>query len=131
MKKILAALILAVTVVVIVPGCYKVATVEIDNTAAVTKTVSISKDLVPVFTKNCSLSGCHTSGGHIPDLSPANAYNSLIKGNYTDNSTPSNSKLYLWLTGNEDIQMPMGAANDPSNINGLVLAWITQGSKNN
>jgi len=27
--------------------------------------------------------------------------------------------------------MPLGAANNPSNINNLMLAWIKQGAKNN
>ena len=131
MKKIIATTVSVIMALLIVPGCYKVATVQVDNSPAVTKTVSFSKDLVPIFSKNCALSGCHASGGQTPDLSSANAYNSLIKGNYTDKTTPSNSKLYLWLTGKEAIAMPMGAANNPSNINGLTLAWITQGAKNN
>ena len=131
MKKIIAITVLVIMVILIVPGCYKVATVEIDNSPAVTTTVSISKDLVPIFSKSCALSGCHSSGGHVPDLSSANAYNSLVKGGYIDKTNPSNSKLYLWLTGKEAIAMPMGATNNPSNINALALAWITQGADNN
>jgi len=46
-------------------------------------------------------------------------------------ATPENSVVYLWLTGKEAISMPAGAANNPSNINALMLAWIKQGAKNN
>jgi hypothetical protein len=114
-----------------VQGCYKATTVKIDNSPAITETVSLSKDLIPIFTKSCALSGCHAAGGQKPDLSSASAYNSLIKGNYVNIATPSGSIIYLWLTGKESVSMPIGAANNPSNVNALTLAWITQGAKNN
>jgi hypothetical protein len=131
MKKIITQIVSGLMVLLVVPGCYKVATVKIDNSPAVTKTVSLSKDIIPIFNKSCALSGCHAAGGHVPDLSATGSYNALTKGNYIDKTTPPNSKLYLWLTGKEAIPMPMGASNDPSNINALTLAWITQGAKNN
>ena len=131
MKKILTTTVLAVMTLLFVPGCYKVATVQIDNAPAITKTVSIDKDIIPIFSRSCALSGCHASGGHVPNLSAANAYNSLINGNYINKATPSSSLLYLWLTGKKAVTMPIGANNNPSNINALVLAWITQGAKNN
>ena len=131
MKKIIAAILSGVMTLLIAPGCYKVTTVQIDNSPAVTTTVSFSKDILPIFTKNCALSGCHSSGGQKPDLSLDKAYNSLTAGKYLNTATPSSSTLYLWLTGKEAIAMPMGAANNPSNINALTLAWITQGAKNN
>jgi len=131
MKKTITTIILGVIALFVAPGCYKVATVQTDNSPAVTKTVSLTTDIIPIFSKSCALSGCHASGGQAPDLSAANAYNSLIKGNYTNKTSPSSSKLYLWLTGKEAGTMPLGAANNPSNINSLTLAWITQGAKNN
>ena len=131
MKKIITTTLLGVMALFVVQGCYKVATVQVDNSPAVTKTVSFIKDIVPVFTKHCALAGCHGSGGHAPDLSADNAYNSLINGKFIDTKSPDKSLLYLLLTGKESVAMPMGAANNPSNINGLTLAWITQGAKNN
>jgi hypothetical protein len=131
MKKIIVNIILGFVVLVVAPGCYKVATVVVDNSPAVTKTVSLSKDILPIFTKNCALSGCHGAGGQVPDLSGNNAFSSLSKGNYLNITTPANSVLYLWLTGKEAAAMPFGAQNNPSNINSLALAWITQGAKNN
>ena len=123
--------VLGLMALVIAPGCYKVATVQVDNSPSVTKAVSLSKDIIPIYSKSCAVSGCHASGGRKPDLTAVNAYNSLIKGSYVDKATPLNSEIYLWLTGKKDVPMPMGAANNPSNINALTLAWIAQGAKNN
>ena len=119
-----------VTLVVTMSGCYKTVTVLEDNTPTVTKTVSFSKDLTPIFTANCAKSGCH-NGSVVPNLTETSAYNALVNGNYLNTATPEKSEVYLWLTGKEAATMPLGASNNPSNINGLMLAWITQGAKNN
>jgi hypothetical protein len=113
-----------------ITGCYKTTTLLVDNTPAITKTVSFSTDILPLLSTNCAKSGCH-NGSISPNLSAANAFNSLVNGNFTNTTTPANSLLYLWLTGKESATMPLGASNNPSNINGFVLAWITQGAKNN
>ena len=131
MKKIIITALLGVIALLVVPGCYKVATVTLENTSVDTAKVSFGNEIIPVFEKNCALSGCHVSGGQAPDLSSADVYNSLIAGGFTNTAKPSNSTLYLWLTGKEAVAMPFGATNDPSNINALTLAWITQGAKNN
>jgi hypothetical protein len=115
----------------LVTGCYKVTTFTIANDAEITRPVSLGDDLIPLFAKNCSMSGCHNSGGIKPDLTADKVYNSLINGKYVDIDTPEKSELYLWLTGKRAAAMPVGAANNPSNINQLVLAWIKQGAKSN
>jgi hypothetical protein len=111
-------------------GCTKDTTVVIDNSPAITATVSFKKTLIPIFNANCSGSSCH-SGSVAPNLSEATAYNALITGNYLTVTTPAKSELYLWLTGKKSAAMPLGAKNNPSNLNALTLAWITQGAKNN
>ncbi|HAL81359.1 MAG TPA: hypothetical protein DCO83_03275 [Mucilaginibacter sp.] len=111
-------------------SCTKTTTVPIDETPAITTTVSFSKDIQPILTKSCAVSGCH-SGTVAPNLSDATAYNALENGNFINTSTPKSSDVYLWLTGKKAVPMPAGAANNPSNINALMLAWITQGAKNN
>jgi len=131
-KKIIAITFILVTgCMFFVASCYKVTTLVVPNDAEITKPVILSTDLIPLFTKNCSISGCHNTGGTKPDLSAGNAYNSIINGNYVNLGTPENSDIYLWLTGKKALAMPAGAANNPSNINQLVLAWIKQGAKNN
>ena len=97
----------------------------------VANTVYFSKDLVPIFTKSCAVSGCHALGGQKPDLSSDNAYNALINGKYIDLTTPANSIIYERLIGKLSPSMPMGQSNNPSNINNLMLAWIKQGAKKN
>ena len=118
-------------VAIIFQSCYDVTTVTINNSPVVTKTVSFKQDIIPIFTKSCSISGCHNSGGKNPDLTADKAYASLTIGNYLNLSKPDQSVLYLYLTGKKTPAMPLGAATNPSSINELTLAWITQGAKNN
>ena len=129
-KIIIVGLILIAQGVLLMNSCTKDTTVIVDNTPAITKTVSFSKDIQPILTKSCAVSGCH-AGTIAPDLSAATAYDALISGNLVNTSTPANSLVYLWLTGKEAVAMPAGSANNPSNINALMLAWIKQGAKNN
>jgi hypothetical protein len=112
----------------LVIGCYKNKTVYFDTTE-ITRTVSFSKDLVPIFNKSCSLSGCHTSGGQSPNLTDANAFNSLIIGNYVNKANPEASLIYLKMTGKKGTPMPPAGSN--KDYNSLVLAWIKQGANNN
>ncbi|MEO8884985.1 MAG: hypothetical protein ABI367_02910 [Mucilaginibacter sp.] len=130
-KKIIAiGLLLIGNLILVMNGCTKNTTVSIDNTPEITTPVSFSKDLVPLFTKNCATSGCH-SGSVAPNLSVTTAYDAIQNTNLVNAATPANSELYLWLTGKRAVAMPAGSANNPSNINALVLAWIKQGAKNN
>ena len=110
-------------------GCYKDKTLLSESGPVITKTVSFANDLIPIFGKSCSLSGCHATGGHVPDLSAANAYNSLKTGNYFNTNQPEKSEIYLWLTGKKTTQMPVGGMR--KDINAMVIAWIKQGAKNN
>lgn len=117
--------------IILMQACTKNITVYQDNSAEVTSPVSFSKDIIPIFSSKCSISGCHNSSGHVPDLTETKAFNSLINGNYVNTATPEQSEVYLWLTGKKNTAMPVGGPNNPSNINNLVLAWIKQGAKNN
>jgi hypothetical protein len=129
-NKTIAGIILAgSTVLLLLQGCYKDKTVISDTGAEITRPVTFANDIIPIFTKNCSLSGCHITGGHVPDLSAANAYNSLKVGNYFNTTNPESSVIYLWLTGKKTTQMPVGGLN--KDINAMVIAWIKQGANNN
>jgi hypothetical protein len=90
---------------------------------------SFSKEIMPIFNKACNGAGCHNAGGIPPDLSPANAYKALISGNYINTNKPEDSELYQWMKGNKRIPMPLEGPN--AAWNALVLAWITQGAKDN
>jgi hypothetical protein len=126
------ALALFTLAALIISGCNKDTTVYIPLTPpTINKTVLFSTDLVPLFKTNCALANCHASGGHVPNLESDNAYASLTTGNYISKTSPENSIIYLRLTGKLTPSMPMGAAPNPSNIEGLILAWIKQGAKKN
>ena len=127
-KTIAGILLASCGVLFLLPGCYKDKTVIFDTGAEITRTVTFSNDIIPLFNKNCALSGCHITGGHVPDLSTANAYNSLKVGNYFNTGNPAASEIYLWLTGKKTTQMPVGGLN--KDINAMVLAWIKQGANN-
>ena len=130
-RTIMLGLVLVVASIMILSNsCTKSTTVIQDNSVAITTTVSFSKDIVPIMAKSCATSGCH-SGTVAPNLSSATAYSALSNGNFINTGTPASSEVYLWLTGKRAITMPSGSANNPSNINALMLAWIKQGAKNN
>ncbi len=132
MKKILLnTLAVCAALAVLTTGCRKDTTLIVRSDSAVSGTVSFSKDLVPIFAKNCALSGCHADGGKSPTLTASKAYASLKGGNFVDTTKPANSIIYERLTGKLNPSMPLGGASNPSNINGLILAWIKQGAKNN
>ena len=91
--------------------------------------VSFSKDVIPVFNSNCSLSGCHNGVDHAPDLRASAAYDALWEGGFIDTIAPENSGLYLWMAGLKGLPMP------PSGVIqtdvDLVRQWIAEGALNN
>ena len=126
-------IIIVVTVLsgLFVAQCSKNDTLTIKpSKAAITRAVSFKGDLVPLFAKNCAVAGCHDS--RTPVLTAAQAYNSLINGSFVNTKTPASSIIYERLTVKLTPGMPYNApGSDPGQINELVLAWITQGAKNN
>lgn len=128
-KKIVVLLmVMLITCSVVMIGCYKDKTVNIDA-PAITRTVTFSQDIQSIFTKSCALSGCHSTGGQAPNLTLTASYNSLIIGNYINKTSPENSYLYLKMTGKKGTVMPVGGMN--KDYNALILAWIKQGANNN
>lgn len=113
---------------VLLLGCYKNKTVNIDA-PAITRTVTFSQDIIPIFNKSCNLSGCHNSGGQAPNLTSSAAYNALSIGNYINKTSPESSFIYLKMTGKKGTVMPVGGMN--KDYNALILAWIKQGANNN
>ena len=95
----------------------------------ITEDVSFQDDIIPIFNESCNFSGCHNEGGKAPDLSPANAYDALLSGNYIDTIAPDNSELYQWMIGNRSLDMPLTGPD--ATYNALVLKWITEGAQNN
>ncbi len=124
--------VLGVSFVAIYSSCTKDTTVIIPLSKTISKTVSFSIDLIPLFTANCALSGCHAEGGTKPILAAGKAYKSLMGDPlYIKVKKPEESEFYQKLTGRLAPRMPMGKTPNPSNIEAYVLTWIKQGAKNN
>lgn len=87
--------------------------------------VSFSNDIIPLFQTSCAISGCHSSGGIVPDLSEDNAYNSLVFFNYVDTVNDEQSTIYVKINSGSMAQY----ATD--NDRALILKWIEQGAQNN
>lgn len=87
--------------------------------------VSFATDIMPIFNASCNMSGCHAAGAFDPDLSPANAYSSLIDGDFINTTDPGSSLIYTSMaTGTMESFSTTSEAN-------LVLAWIQKGALNN
>ncbi|MBE0638873.1 MAG: hypothetical protein IH598_10165 [Bacteroidales bacterium] len=86
--------------------------------------VKFSTDIVPIFSENNCIN-CHKTGGTSPDLTAANAYNS-INPDLVNLSNPELSTIYVTPgpSGNHSVKYTPGQAS-------LVLEWIKQGAKNN
>lgn len=113
----------------LITGCYKDKTVVFDTGEEITRSVSFSGDIIPIFNSSCNTSGCHSAGGKSPDLTTANAYTALTNGNFLNTADPASSELYNWMTGKRGTPMPVNGTN--KDFNALVLAWIKQGAQNN
>ena len=119
---------IAALVLVLGGGCYY-DDVIFPTAGEIQGDVSFSADIVAIFDKDCNTSGCHSTGNQKPDLSSANAYNSLTNGGYVNISYPEESELYLWMKGLKTAPMPLSGSNTSYTAN--VLAWIKQGAQNN
>ena len=88
-------------------------------------TISFSLDIVPIWTEQ-ACTGCHNTGGQSPDLTPDNAYNSLMTTGMVNTEVPADSKIYYYPLpdGNHYKKYSTQQAAD-------VLWWITDGAKDN
>jgi hypothetical protein len=98
-----------------------------------TPLVSFSKDIMPILTASCTISGaCHmgANGTNLQtNFDPDSAYATIISKGLISTSNPSSSLLYVEVRTNE---MPLQPFNPLSvNQQNLILDWIEQGAQNN
>ena len=90
--------------------------------------VSFSTQIAPIYNTETCVS-CHKTGGQAPDLTSANAYNSIKAMNLTNATTPESSLIYTEpLKANAAVHGWKKYSDAEAQ---LVLTWIQQGAKNN
>jgi len=123
-------LLIALSVIVVITAltsCYKDIISPGQDPNGPPQNVSFSGDLVPLFTANCALSGCHDGSAHNPTLTADKAYGALINGGFVNTVVPTNSIIYGEVKSGS--MPPTGAlkASDTQKI----LDWIRNGAPNN
>lgn len=90
--------------------------------------VSFKNDVTPILTLNCTTTGCHDAvPAHAPSLVPEKAINDLTSGGFINTLDPESSKIYQEMkSGN---MPPSGAIS--INDQKIILAWISEGAKDN
>jgi len=96
---------------------------------SVTRPVSFSGDIIPIFNSNCNSSRCHGRFGTLPNLTPLNAYKALRNGSYVSVGDPEKSEIIQWMAGKRSMPMPPNGID--LNNTAFVLAWIQQGALDN
>ncbi len=114
--------IVFVLAVLLFSSCYYDVIIE-EEIDATTK-ISFTDDVIPVFNSSCV--SCHDGIVAYPDLSSANAYQSLISGNYINTEDATSSTLIQKL--NED--HPFEGAITSAELQKIIL-WINQGALDN
>ena len=108
-------------------GCYKDIISPGKDPNGPPQYVSFSGDLIPIFTANCALSGCHDGASHDPALTSDKAYDALVHGGFVDLVVPANSIIYGEVNSGS---MPPTGALKSSDVQ-KILDWIRNGAPNN
>jgi hypothetical protein len=127
MKSKILILMVALVFVTALSGCYKDIISPGQDPNGPPQFVSFSGDLVPLFSNNCALSGCHDGTAHNPDLRASKAYDALTNGGFINTVVPTNSIIYGEVKSGD---MPPTGALKASDVQ-KILDWIRNGAPNN
>lgn len=108
-------------------GCYKDIIDPGPDPNAPPQFVSFKDNLIPIFTTNCALSGCHDGLSHNPALTADKAYSSITSGGYISLSSPASSILYGEVKSGD---MPPSGPLKPTDVQ-KIYDWIRNGAPNN
>lgn len=93
-----------------------------------TDTISFQSEIIPIFTTNDKCTSCHKTGETAPDLSEANAYNSIMNDNLVVDGDAEGSKIYYYpAPSTSDHSWEKYSEEDAQKV----LVWIEQGALNN
>jgi hypothetical protein len=99
-----------------------------------TGTMSLSADIQPIFTANCSLGGCHDGNNYDPDLRDGFSHTSMFNlPGCIDTLDAESSDLYVRINaqaGDPGFMPDGGNRLTQTDIN-KVLLWIQQGARDN
>ena len=92
-----------------------------------TVVISFATDILPILTEhNCV--ACHSTGKTVPDLTAANAYQSLIGGGFVVANNPEASGFYTFPNPTATTHRWEVFSRHQAE---LIFAWINQGANNN
>jgi hypothetical protein len=123
MKKQSLFLILSIFAIFI-GGC-KYDFITPDYVPPVPPGVSFSEQVAPIFSTGDKCTQCHMPGGQSPDLTPANAYSQIVPS--LVNTASPEASIILSVPGSASHSWKGYTATESATI----LAWITEGAKNN
>lgn len=125
MKTIFKTIVCLLSLTVMLSACYYD---EVAGFEGLPSNVSFKNDVSPIFTSNCTATGCHDAqGSHVPSLVIEKSYNALLTGQYVNITEPERSRIYMEI---ESGGMPPSGPLSVSQKK-IILAWITEGAKNN
>jgi len=126
MRKLIIVAGLLFIIGVCLTGCYKdVIIPKSSDLNAPPQATSYAKDIQPIFTANCALSGCHVAGSEVPNLTAGSSYNDLLSGGFVNTVIPSQSTLYLMINGEMEVHIPSAADRQK------IYDWIRTGAIDN
>lgn len=116
-------------------------TVSVDSgTSATTNIVlistggSFSRNILPIFTVNCAVAGCHNDNSAAGQLR-LNSYQNALKGGRSGaviySYDAATSRLVRRIKGTETPRMPKDRASLSTSDQGLISNWIAGGARNN
>lgn len=96
--------------------------------------ISFNHDVIPLFTQNCAISGCHTgqypAGNVNLDSLVAYAHATKPGTGYVHAGSPSTSILVQQLSVSANQHMPPNAQLSDCQIN-IISCWVQEGAANN
>lgn len=93
-----------------------------------TTDLSFAAEIVPIFTAGNNCTVCHDVGKTAPDLSAANAYQSLVNGAYVVSNDPAASLIYTYVHPDATSHSWKLLTSYEAE---LLFTWINQGAQDN
>ena len=103
-----------------------------DGTVTGVTYTCFSRDILPVLSNSCAISGCHNAASHKEGV-VTTSYQTLINSDIIKSGNPAESKLYKVMTasaGSEDIMPPKPYSPIAKAVTDSIFKWIQHGAKN-